>query len=221
MQFVVLKCVVLGRPLSFEGGRSVVLVHGAVRFGLPCSRAQHHREVDAGEHSVVGNHVVPGVGLVVVLVCEAGRVRVSQPQRPPSVSVVDGVAIFSLHELKEVILNDGSLVHSSGLSAGSFATDAVTEGKNVLVFVVLGVYLFTSTPPSVVVRPASTSQSWGLLWGLMHAALKSFSITSPESTLRNTAIFWLISLNLTSSISHPNMTSIPLLAHSSRATSLA
>ena len=115
----------------------MVLVHGAVRFGLACSRAQHHREVDAGEHSVVGNYVVPGVGLVVVLVGEAGCVRVSEPQRPPSVSVVDGVAVFSLHELKEVILDDGSLTHSSGLSAGSFATDAVTEGKNVLVFVVL------------------------------------------------------------------------------------
>lgn len=85
----------------------------------------------------MGHDMVPGVGLVVVQVGEAGSVGVSQPERPPSVSVVNSVTVLSLHELKEVILNDGSLAHCSRLSAGSFTTDAVAEGENVLVFVVL------------------------------------------------------------------------------------
>jgi len=57
----------------------VVLVHGAVGLRLSCCGAQHHREVDPGEDSVVGHNMVPGVGLVVVLVGEAGSVGVSQP----------------------------------------------------------------------------------------------------------------------------------------------
>jgi hypothetical protein len=83
------------------------------------------------------------------------------------------------------------------------------------------VYGFTSTTPSLLAIFESNSSLCGLLGGLMHAVVKSFSIVSPLSTFLNVAIFCPISFYFTDSISHPKKTSIPLLWHWSNATSLA
>lgn len=85
----------------------------------------------------MGHNMVPGVGLVVVEMGEAGGVAMSEPQRPPGVSVMDSVAVFASHEFQDVILNDRGLAHGCGLSAGSFTADAIAESENVLVLVML------------------------------------------------------------------------------------
>lgn len=115
----------------------MVLVHRAVLFGFSAGLRQHPVEVNTGEDSVVGSPVVPCFGLEVVQVSEAGGVGVSEPEGPPSVAVVNCIAVLSLHEFKNVILNDRGLTHGSCLGAGSFTRDAIAHCENVLMFVVL------------------------------------------------------------------------------------
>ena len=64
--------------------------------------------------------MVPGVGLEIVSVSEAGGVGMSEPEWPVGVAVVNSVDFLSVDVFKNVILNDGGLTHGSNLSASSF-----------------------------------------------------------------------------------------------------
>lgn len=53
------------------------------------------------------------------------------------VSIVDGVAFLTLEEGEHVVLDDGVLPDSTSVGTGGLARDAVTDGEDVLEFVVL------------------------------------------------------------------------------------
>ena len=133
----VFEFVVLVRILASKTGRSVILVH-RTEFIRGFGRASEHLvEVKVREDSIVRNNVVVCVRLEVVRVRETCGIGMTQPERHPGVPIVNGVAVLSLQELEDVVLYNGCLPHSSRLSAGSLTGDAVTEGKNVLVRIVL------------------------------------------------------------------------------------
>ncbi len=122
----------------------VVVVRGALRLCEACVLrthallVRHHVvEVQVGEDTVVRHRVVRGGRLVVVQVRETGAVGSAQVERHVLVSVVDGVALLALEELEDVVLHDGVLLDSTGVGAGGLARDAVTDGEDILVLVVL------------------------------------------------------------------------------------
>ena len=94
-------------------------------------------EVKVREDSIVRYNMVECVWLEVVHVSETCSIGVTEIERHPGVAVVNGIAVLSLHELEQVVLYNGCLPHSGSLSAGGLSRDAVTEGKNVLVRIVL------------------------------------------------------------------------------------
>ena len=83
------------------------------------------------------NPVVHGSWLEVVEVLKVRSLRVTEDEGHECVAVIDGIQIFSLHELLNVVFNDGSLVDSSCLSPSCIDANAVSEGENVLKSLVL------------------------------------------------------------------------------------
>lgn len=117
--------------------RTVGLLEASVSVGGLDTAAHHSAEVDVREDAVVGHSVVFGMGLEVVQVLEAGGVVLTQDQRHEGVSIIDSVGVLAFHELKQVVLDNGVLGHSSILSGSGTSGSAVTESEHVLESLVL------------------------------------------------------------------------------------
>lgn len=85
----------------------------------------------------MGNHVVSRCGLEVVQVRESSALRVTEVHGHVGVSIVDGVAVSSLEVVQDVVLHNGGLSHSSSVGTGSLSSNAISEGEDVLVVLVL------------------------------------------------------------------------------------
>lgn len=94
-------------------------------------------EVDVGEDTVVGHAVVGRRGLKVVQVRETGSVSVAEPEHHVLIAVIDGVGLLALEEAEHVVLHDGVLLNGASVGTSGLAADAVTDGEDILVSVVL------------------------------------------------------------------------------------
>jgi len=117
--------------------RSLVLGEASVLSSHALLVGHHVVEVDVGEDTVVGNGVVSRCGLVIVKMGETGGISESKIERHVLVSVVDGIGVLTLKVLEKVVLHDGVLADSTGVGTGGVAGDAITDGEDVLVLVVL------------------------------------------------------------------------------------
>jgi len=130
LQFVVLCWVV-------AVGWSVVFLEAGIFLSLSELTLDHAIEVLLGKDTVLGNPVVHSCGLVVVQVLEVRSVGVAEEEWHESVSVVDSVNFLTLQEAKNVVLNDWVLCHGCRVSSGRVKTNCITEGKDVVVSLVL------------------------------------------------------------------------------------
>jgi len=112
----------------FEAGELLAHLHLAL---------QHSAEIPSGEEAVLRHPVVHGVGFVVVVVLEIAGVGVAEVERHESIPIVDGVQIFALHELFQIVLHNWGLGNSSCFSSSSVNSNAITESENVLESLVL------------------------------------------------------------------------------------
>lgn len=68
---------------------------------------------------------------------EAGHVRVAEIEWQVSISIIDSAELFTLKVRSKIVLNNRSLMLGSDLGPGSLTVNAVTEGENVIVSLVL------------------------------------------------------------------------------------
>ena len=132
---VVLEGVILGRVVVV--GWALSLVEGSVLLAHLLLVAEGVVHVHVGEDAIVRHGVVGRGGLEIVQVGETGSVVSAEVSGHILVAVIDGVSLLALEVLEHVVLHDGVLVDGTSVSAGSFAGDAVTDGKDILIFAVL------------------------------------------------------------------------------------
>ena len=132
---VVLQSVVAGRVVVVRW--ALVLREGGVSGTHAELVVDGVVEVEVREDAVVGHAVVGGSGLEIVQVRESGAIGVAQPEWHVLVSIVDGVALLTLEELENVVLDDWVLVDGTSVGTGGLAADAVADGEDILVSVVL------------------------------------------------------------------------------------
>lgn len=97
----------------------------------------HVVEVEVGEDAVVRDAIVGGCGLEVVKMGETSAVMVTQVVRHVLVTIVDGVAVLSIKETENVLLNDRVLLDSASVCATGLSANAITESEDILITVVL------------------------------------------------------------------------------------
>ena len=132
---VVLEVVEAGRIVVV--GWALALREGGVLRAHALLVRHHVVEVDVREDAVVRHRVVCWGRLVVVQVRESGAIRGTQVEGHVLVSIVNGVALLALEELEHVVLHDWVLSDGAGVGTGGGTRDAVTDGKDILVLVVL------------------------------------------------------------------------------------
>ena len=130
-----LEGVVAGRIVVVR--RALALSKAGVLLAHSLLIKQHVVEVEVGEDAVVGNAVVRVGRLEVVQVRETSTVRSTEIGRHVLVTIVDSVALLTLEELENVILNDRVLADGTSVGSGGLARDAVTNGEDILKAVML------------------------------------------------------------------------------------
>lgn len=125
--------------LKWHVFRIEVIVWGSVVLFEACEflthlhlTLKHSAEVPSGEQTVVRNSVVKSCWLVVMVVLEAGSVRMTKEEWHESVTIIDSIQLFTFQELLKIVLNDWSLMNSSSLSSSGVDTNAISESKNVI-----------------------------------------------------------------------------------------
>ena len=112
--------------------RSVSLLERGVRDTLGKVGLHLSSEVPLGEEAIGWNPMVVLCGLISPGVLEAGGVRVREVEWHISESIIDGIALLTLEELLQVVLDNWALSVGSMLSSINLSLDAVTEGREVL-----------------------------------------------------------------------------------------
>lgn len=73
---------------------------------------------------------------------EVASIRVAKVEGKEGVSVIDSVQFLAIHELLNILLDNRSLVDSSSLGSSSVDSNAISEGEDVLITLVLeGVWI--------------------------------------------------------------------------------
>ncbi len=122
------KVVVGGTVALLEVGE--LLAHGHLAL-------HHAAEVPSGEQTIVRNAMVQSMRLVVMKMLEVRGIRVTKIEWHIGVTIIDSIEVTALHELLNIVLDDGGLVDSSSLGSSSVDTDAITESEDVLEALVL------------------------------------------------------------------------------------
>lgn len=122
------EVVVGGTVALLEVGE--LLTHGHLAL-------HHAAEVPSGEEAVVRNAMIQSMRLVVMKVLEVGGIRVAKIEGHIGVTIIDSIEVTALHELLNIVLDDGGLVDSSSLRSSSVDSDAITESEDVLEALVL------------------------------------------------------------------------------------
>jgi hypothetical protein len=112
--------------------RSVSLLERCVGDTLGKVGLHLSSEVPLGKEAIGWNPMVVLSGLISPGVLEAGGVRVREVEWHISESIIDGIALLTLEELLQVVLDNWALSVGSMLSSSDLSLDAVTEGKDVL-----------------------------------------------------------------------------------------
>ena len=112
--------------------RSVSLLERCVGDTLGKVGLHLSSEVPLGEEAIGWNPMVVLSGLISPGVLEAGGVRVREVEWHISESIIDGIALLTLEELLQVVLDNWALSVGGMLSSSDLSLDAVTEGKDVL-----------------------------------------------------------------------------------------
>jgi len=81
--------------------------------------------------------VVVSCWLEVIVMLEVVSIRVAEVEWHVSITIIDSVQFFTIHELSNVVLDDGVLGMSSMLGSSGSSLNAVTESKDVLISSVL------------------------------------------------------------------------------------
>jgi hypothetical protein len=112
--------------------RSVSLLERGVGDTLGKVGLHLSSEVPLGKEAIGWNPMVVLGSLISPGVLEAGGVRVREVEWHISESIIDGIALLTLEELLQVVLDNWALSVGSMLSSSDLSLDAVTEGKDVL-----------------------------------------------------------------------------------------
>lgn len=112
--------------------RSVSLLERCVGDTLGKVGLHLSSEVPLGKEAIGWNPMVVLSGLISPGVLEAGGVRVREVEWHISESIIDGIALLTLEELLQVVLDNWALSVGGMLSSSDLSLDAVTEGKDVL-----------------------------------------------------------------------------------------
>jgi hypothetical protein len=112
--------------------RSVSLLERCVGDTLGKVGLHLSSEVPLGKEAIGWNPMVVLSGLISPGVLEAGGVRVREVEWHISESIIDGIALLTLKELLQVVLDNWALSVGGMLSSSDLSLDAVTEGKDVL-----------------------------------------------------------------------------------------
>lgn len=112
--------------------RSVSLLERCVGDTLGKVGLHLSSEVPLGEEAIGWNPMVVLCGLISPGVLEASGVRVREVEWHISESIIDGIALLTLEELLQVVLDNWALSVGGMLSSSDLSLDAVTEGKDVL-----------------------------------------------------------------------------------------
>ena len=118
-------------------GGTVALLEVGELFTHGHLALHHAAEVPSGEQAVVRNAMVHSMRLVVMKVLEVRGIRVTKIEWHIGVTIIDSVKVTALHELLNIMLDDGGLMDSSSLGSSSVDTDAITESEDVLEALVL------------------------------------------------------------------------------------
>jgi hypothetical protein len=118
-------------------GRTVTLLEAWVFRVLALATLEHSSEVESWEDTVVGNNMVFPVGLEVIEVLETSSIGVTKEEGQESVSIINGIELLSFHKVFQVVLDYWFLVNSSSLGSCSVNINTITEGENILIFLVL------------------------------------------------------------------------------------
>jgi hypothetical protein len=120
------------------------VVWGTVGFFEACEflshlhlHLEHSTKVPSREDTVVRDGVIKCGWLIVMVMLEAGSIRMTEDEWHEGISIIDSIELLAFKELSQIVLKDGSLAGSSGLGSGSVNTDAITESENVLESLVL------------------------------------------------------------------------------------
>lgn len=70
--------------------------------------------------------------LEVIVMLEVVSIRVTEVEWHVRITIIDTVQFFTIHELLNVVLDDGVLGMSSMLGSSGISLNAVTEGKDIL-----------------------------------------------------------------------------------------
>jgi len=76
--------------------------------------------------------VVVSCWLEVIVMLEVVSIRVTEVEWHVRITIIDTVQFFTIHELLNVVLDDGVLGMSSMLGSSGVSLNAVTEGKDIL-----------------------------------------------------------------------------------------
>jgi hypothetical protein len=70
-------------------------------------------------------------------VLETSSIGVTKEEGQESVSIINGIELLSFHKVFQVVLDYWFLVNSSSLGSCSVNINTITEGENILIFLVL------------------------------------------------------------------------------------
>lgn len=130
--FVMLK-IVVSRIVMPEGW-SVTLFESCVLFGKSSSNFTVSREVELWEETVVRNHMVSWMRLVVIEVGEWGHVLSSKIKWNEWVSIINCIEFFSMKVSQDIMFNDACLSMCSVDWSCCWSVGASSKSKNILIF---------------------------------------------------------------------------------------
>lgn len=125
-----LKWVIHGIEVSMWW--SIILLEGGKSFTLLEVGFHLRVEISLREKTEGWNPVVVSCWLEVIVMLEVVSIGVTEVEWHVRITIIDTVQFFTIHELSNVVLDDGVLGMSSMLGSSGRSLNAVTESKDIL-----------------------------------------------------------------------------------------
>jgi hypothetical protein len=111
---------------------SIILLEGGKSFTLLEVGFHLRVEISLREKTEGWNPVVVSCWLEVIVMLEVVSIGVTEVEWHVRITIIDTVQFFTIHELSNVVLDDGVLGMSSMLGSSGRSLNAVTESKDIL-----------------------------------------------------------------------------------------
>lgn len=130
--FIMLKIVVSW--IVMPERRSITLFESCVLLGKSSSNLTVSGEVELWEETIVRNHVVSWVRLVVIKVGEWGHVLSSKIKWNEWVSIINCIKFFAMKVSQDIMFNDACLSVCSINWSSCWSIGASSKSENILIF---------------------------------------------------------------------------------------